>query len=288
MSTIKQSITERAMLVSFSTSFWSGKATDDSVDEELTAKHQTEKDVHEYRKRIVKPEDIKAFKGVRSRFRSYLKDKTSPWLSDGTRVMAAPFYFEVVAAEQKCKAEWEKVLAAFFKKYPEIKAAAKKRMGSLYKEEDFPSMESLKNRFNWEFNVFPIPEAGDWRVDLGKHSGEVERQIEQKVKEGVAKLTADLWTRLYDVVKKLSEKMKDVDADFRDSIIGNVKELISLLPQMNVAQDPKLNKMINDVSTQLCKFDADVLRENSIERKKVADAADDILKTMAAYTGGGR
>ena len=285
----QQSLTERAMLVSFATSFWSGKATDDSVEDELTKSHGTEKDVHEYRKRLVKPEDIKAFKGVRSRFRAYLKEKSSPWLNDGTRVLAAPFYFEIVKKEAEVRAEWDKVLADFFKKYPTIKAVAKKRMGSLYKEDDFPTVESLKKRFDWQFVVTAIPKKEDWRVDLGeKESAAVQKQIEQKVQEAMTKVTADLWDRLYEVVEKFVIKMKNSDATFRDSIIENIRELVSILPQMNITRDPKLEKAVTDIQASLCKFNPDELREDPKMRKQAADAADDILKTMAAYTGGGR
>jgi hypothetical protein len=277
------------MLVSFSTSFWSGKATDDSVEDELTKSHGTEKDVHEYRKRLVRPEDIKEFKSVRSQFRAYLKDKTSPWLNDGTRVMASPFYFEVVAREREFRAAWESALAKFFGKYPSLKAAAKKRMGSLYRDEDFPSIESLKKRFDWEFNVLPIPDKSDWRVDLGKKDNvQIERQIEEKVKQGILKATADLWQRMYEVVQKMAERMKDVDGTFRDSIIENIRELVKILPQMNIAGDPKLDQMAKEIEVKLCRFNPEALREDDKERRKAADAADEILKKLSAYVGGGR
>lgn len=288
MTTKQPSITERAMLVSFSTSFWSGKATDESVDKELTAAHGTESDVHEYRKRLVKPEDIKAFKGVRSRFRAHLKAKSSPWLNDGTRVLASPFYFDLVKKELEFKAEWDAEVAKFIKKYPAIKSAARKRLGSLYQEGDFPSIETLRKLFDWQFMVTAIPEAGDWRVDLGsKVNQQVQKQIDEKVREGISKVTSDLWERLYEVIEKFVGKMKASDATFRDSLIDNIKELVTILPQMNVAGDPKLDKMATELRDGLCKLDPEVLREDPKARAVAASEADDILKTLAAYVGRG-
>jgi hypothetical protein len=280
------SITERAMLVNLSISYWTGKASDDSVTDELTKSHETDRDVHDYRKRLVKAEAIGKFKAVRSRARAYHFDKTSPWIDGGTRILAAPLYFDYTKAMHEFKAEYETQVQQFLANYGKLKGEARKRLGTLFKDADYPTPEGLRRKFGWEMRVWAIPTGDDWRVDLGdKSAAEMQKQIEAQVKEAMALATKDLWKRLHVVVEALALKMKDADPTFRDSIIGNIKELVGLLPLMNVTDDPKLEAMRKKVEVELSSLNPDELREDPKARKKTADAADAILKTMAGYIG---
>lgn len=288
------SITEKAMLASLSISYWTGKASDDQVEDELTTKHSTDRDVHEYKKRLIKAEAINQFKAVRSRARAYHLDKTLPWIDGGTRILPAALYFDYAAAMGKFREEYNEEVRKFIKNYPQLKLEAKKRLGTLFKETDYPAVESLPRKFGWDFHVFPIPAAKDWRVDFSNSKegaqtrDEMMKQVDQKVKEALHLATRDLWTRLHTVIQSLAEKARDPDAKFKNSIIGNIRELIELLPKMNVTGDIELEKMRQRVEKELCKIDPDELREDEKTRKQTSDAADKILKAMAGYVGGAK
>jgi hypothetical protein len=282
------SLTERAMLVNLSISYWTGKATDDSVVDELSKSHDSEKDVHDYRKRLVKAEAVNQFKAVRSRARAYHLEKTLPWIDGGTRVLPAPLYMEYMQKMRAFHNEYEVEIANFLRAYPGLKVEAKKRLGTLFKEGDYPDPIRLQRKFGWDLGVFPIPKKEDWRVDLGdKESAQMAKQVEERVKAAMEMATKDLWKRLYEVVKALAEKMAESDPKFRDSIIGNIRDLVGLLPQMNVVGDPKLEEMRRKVEEQLAKLSADELREDPKARKKTKDAADKLLEAMSGYIGNG-
>jgi hypothetical protein len=281
-------VTERAMLISLSIGYWTGKTSDDSVVDELTKSHDTEKDVHDYRRRLVKAEALKGFKGVRSRARAYLHDKTSPWIDGGTRILASPLFMKVSEEMRKFKTEWDNEVAEFLRKYPTLMAAEKKRQGSLFNPGDYPTAQQLVRKFSWEQRIFPIPSKADWRIDLGDQTAGVQKQIDETVNEALKLATEDLWGRLHEVVKKLATKMTEVDPTFRDSIIGNIQELVSTLSVMNVANDPKLEEMRKTIEEQLAGINPDELREDAKARKKTKDAADKLLAAMSAYVGGGQ
>jgi hypothetical protein len=274
------------MLISLSIGYWSGKTSDDSVIDELSASHATEKDIHVYARRLVKAEALKEFKGVRSRARSYLKEKTCRWLDDGTRILPSPSFLEVSKRMHDFKIEWDNAVAEFIRKIPSLKVEEKKRQGTLWREEDWPSMDQLRRKFSWDLSIFPIPTKADWRVDLGDQTAAIRKQIDEKVNEALKLATSELWDRLYEVVKKLADRMGEADPKFRDSIIGNVSELVSMLPVMNVANDPKLEDMRRKVEEQLASLNPDELRDDAKARRKVKDAADKLLESMAGYVGG--
>lgn len=282
-------LTEKAMLVNLSIAYWTGKASDDRVADELTAKHKTARDVHEYKKLLAKPDYINPVKAARSRARTYLFDKTSPWIDGGTRVLSSSMFFDFKDAMREMQSEYETEVAKMIRAYPAIKGEARKRLGTLYREEDFPTLEQLKRKFGWSLSVMPIPDKGDWRVELdAKSEAEVKRQIDERVAEAEAIIAKDLWQRLYTAVEALATKLKDTDAIFRDSIIGNIVELCDLLPQMNVGGDAKLDKMAMELKGIYSKMGPDTLdnlREDKKARKQTADAASAILEKMKGYIG---
>jgi hypothetical protein len=279
-------LASKAMLVNLSISYWTGKATDDSVIEELTTAHSTERDVHDYRKRLVKADAVNAFKAVRSKARAYHMDKTLPWIDGGTRVLPAKLYFDYAAKMSEFHEEYNGEVANFLKIFPKLKDEAKKRLGTLFKETDYPTAERLKQKFGWDMHAFPIPAKEDWRVSLGgKADAEIQKQIDDKVREAMVLATRDLWRRLHEVIQALSTKMREADPKFRDSIIGNVRDLLKVLPDMNVADDPELETMRKEIDAKLADVSMDALRDDPKARKKTADAADEILKKMAGYIG---
>lgn len=279
-------ITARAMLISLSIGYWTGKTTDDSIIDELSNSHQTAKDVHDYRRRLCKTEELKGFKGVRSRARNYLKEHTCRWLDDGTRILPSPKFLEVLSKMHAFKAEWDDVVAKFVRRYPQIIAAEEKRQGTLFKRQDYPSVEAIRRKFSWDMTIFPIPSKADWRIDLGDQTAVVQKQIDDKVTAALQLATKELWERLHEPVKKLAEKMAEADPTFRDSIVGNIRELVALLPSLNVANDPKLEDMRRKVDEQLASLNPETLREDADARKKTKDAADKLLAAMAGYIGG--
>lgn len=283
---MKHTLKERAMLVTLSVSYWTGRAADERVIDEVTKKHGTDRDAHEYRKILVAPAAVKAFHAVRNAARQYHFEKTLPWIDGGTRILPSGFYFDYTEKMREFRSEYETEIQRFLGNYTKLKGEARKRLGTLFREEDYPKTDELRAKFEWKQAVLPIPDKDDWRVSLGeKADAEIRKQIDDQVKVAMQIATKDLWTRLYDVVEKLAEKLKDAEGVFRDSLLGNITELVDLLPKMNVGGDPQLDKMTARVKKELAGFKLTDLREDKKVRKNAGDAADKILKAMAGYIG---
>lgn len=288
MATTKpQTLDQRAMLISLSMPYWIGKTGDERMTDDIVKAQKAERDAIETRKVLIHPNALRPVQAIRTQARKFLFEKTGPWLDGGTRVMASAYYFEAMEKLRAYHTEYEQAVAQFIRDYPKLKGEARKRLGTLYKDEDYPAPEMLKAKFGWDLKVFPIPAAGDWRVDLGaKDNAVVQKQIDEQVKQACSLITQDLWARLLAPVQKMAERLKDADATFRDSLIENIKEIVALIPTMNVAEDPKLTALAKEIDKTLTKFVPAEIREDAKLRKKAADAADDILAKLAGYVGG--
>jgi uncharacterized membrane protein len=71
------------------------------------------------------------------------------------------------------------------------------------------------------------------------------------------------------------------DAIFRDSLIGNARDICDALTRLNITGDAQLEAMRARVLQELTTVEPDVLRDTPRARQQVADKADAILSAMS-------
>lgn len=77
---------------------------------------------------------------------------------------------------------------------------------------------------------------------------------------------------------------------FHNTLIDNIREVVEILPKLNITNDPELEKLRQRVDKVLCQYDPGELKPTSKsfdpkKRKQAKRDADAILKAMAGYTG---
>jgi hypothetical protein len=174
----------------------------------------------------------------------------------------------------------------FLENYPELISRAKKTLNQMFDEQDYPDIHKLETRFAFATQITPVPSAEDFRVDLAQEEvSAIRQQIEHQAQKAQAEAMASLWQRLYDVVSKMADRLDEEGAVFRDSLVNNIKDLAALLPRLNIAEDPDLERLGNYVSQRLCTVTPDVLRRDPTIRKETADQANAVLRRMDYFMG---
>lgn len=69
---------------------------------------------------------------------------------------------------------------------------------------------------------------------------------------------------------------------FRDSLVENLRDLVKVMPSLNITGDPELDAL-SDRLSQLAKYDAETLRNSDTAREKVANEAKRILEDIHIY-----
>ncbi len=111
----------------------------------------------------------------------------------------------------------------------------------------------------------------------------IQQEISEREKQLIARAMNDCWSRLYEVVKHMSEKLNQKESTFRDSLVGNIISLVQLLPKLNITHDPELESMRKQIEVKLTQASPDDLRNSRHIRKNVAQDASTILDAMAGY-----
>jgi hypothetical protein len=158
-------------------------------------------------------------------------------------------------------------------------------LGDLFSRDDYPTAEELQRKYRVHINYMPLPDAGDFRVDIGN---DALAEVQEKYSEFYAKQynTAmnDVWTRLHKALTSMSERLdygsKEDKKVFRDSLVGNVNDMIELLRVCNVTNSSQMSAMANSLEEAMSGVTPDALREDDTFRAETKAAVDAAIKSL--------
>jgi hypothetical protein len=287
------SLSSRAMLCSLSISMWSARKHDPDASEEIAARHGAQVDSGRYHKLLLPRKALTEIQQIVSEARQEHYFVTLPWDDNGYRVLPAAVYMDharTIAGLAKRFQSAVDILVAQFATFVED---ARIRLGGLFRANDYPTASELRAKFSFETKVLPLPDAGDFRVALGdEEKDRLKRQITAAVEASIQVAGRELWFRLYEAVKHMSDRLnaykvtdQGVEHPFRDTVVTNLVKLTDVLPKLNISKDPELERLADEVRSSLL-VDPKELRESESVRSKTADAAAAIAQRMAGYMTG--
>jgi hypothetical protein len=276
-------LSEKALLANLSISQWTGKKNDKRANSTVETSYMTSGKVGQYSKNLLPDSnELRTIQNIAQSIRSFFYQQTLPWFSDGSRIIASQNYMDFTSEFRSKKKEFDDAVSVFIQRYPALKEEAKAKLGNLYDDADYPDVAALPYAFDCSVSYLPIPEVGDFRVDILDSEKE---EFLKRMQDTESKAMQDCWTRLYDIVNKAAEKLRNPDAQFRDSLIENIMEVCSLLPKLNISDDSKLEEMRKEVEQIVANIVPDNIRGNKMIREAASEQLSDIMSKMSAFMG---
>lgn len=286
----------KAMLVGLSIRSWYPHTTDKKATKKLAADNLVKKeDMVRARKSLLPKEALKKVHSAEAKLRLKHYELTLPWDEAGYRIISSKIWLKYRTEIDALKQEFYTAVQEFLPVYPKWCEVAGVDLGNMHDLGDYPTAASVADRFGVSVDIKPIPQAADFRVDLGDEEVKrIQDQIEsQQFTTGPGKVLAEIGVRLQEVVKKAVDRITayyiDTDGNaknsFRDSVIDNVIEVVDLLPMLNVLDDPQVEAFGKGIKAILNAQSAEDLRNDSGLRKEVVQSTGEILKKMNSYFG---
>jgi len=272
-------LNDRALLVQLNISQWTARKYDKKATRQVADANNTTMDAGRYNKALLPMNDLldnvhKKTTHIRQKF----YDNTLPWGIEGTMMLPTANYLNFMSDFRKEKGEWETLVGSFVHNYDQLRLDAQRILGNLYDSTDYPSSVDIAHKFRMDMAIFPVPST-DFRVSIGSEElSRIQQDVERRVQQAQSTAMQEVWTRLYDRVKHMAEKLADPKAIFRDSMVENAREICALLPRLNFSDDPNLEAMRQQVEASLIKHpdalrnDPDLRRDTAAEAKKIMDA----------------
>lgn len=277
--------TDSLIAVSLRISQWAGRRLDKQETAALAAKHNVPTEIGRVHKTLLPmAAPLERLHKLSGAIRTEYYQRTVPWMYDGVNVMKSTDYLPFVTDMRPKLSDWKSLARDFVREYPLLKQQAKMVMNGLYKEEDYPSEQEMDTKFNIDLLFFPLPNPEDFRIKASdEEEAALRQQLEDNIKQSYQTSMQSVWKRLYDVVSKAHERLSDPTARFHDTLVDNARDLCGLLPSLNIADDPNLEALRQELENSLCRHTADVLRQPGHTRSQTADKMADIMAKMGAF-----
>jgi len=218
-----------------------------------------------------------------ARVRLYHNKHTLPWADKGERMLPTALFMDYKQTMNGFEQTFNMMCTNFFVEYPRLVADAPNNLGSMYKAEDYPEIEEVRLKFGFRRAVKPIPESGDFRLDIPAHDlAEMKNDYEKQYSDRLAEAMREPWERLHKTLVGMSEKLTDIEGDdskkrYHDTLISNPIELCGLLTKLNVTNDPKLEEARRQLELTMLGADIESIKEDADSRSALKSKVDAIL-----------
>lgn len=284
------SISQRAMLVSLTASNWSARKYDRKVSDEVAQTHGADRDIGRYNKQLIAKDALaKVNRAIRQIYATHYK-YTLPWMDSGVRILGAEAYMDYATEMRRNIPEFEKAADEFAALYPQYINEQARRAGGLIDPSEYPATSVIRSKFNVSYAMYPMPDAADFRVSLGDAQlAAIKADMERTRDNAVSAAVMDVYGRITEQVGHMASRLRAYDnnnpalAPFRDSLVGNMADLVKLLPKLNITGDQKLTDLTQRIKNDLTMNSADYLRDSSNARNDVAAKAEAILAEVSEH-----
>jgi len=280
------SITSSAMIVQVTISCWTGRKKDKSASATVTSQNYADKGTASVNKKLLgNCDELTAIQKFVANARNTNYASTMPWSDLGQRLLPTAAKFDYHEQMTGLMTEFYRMADSFCNNYTWEISRAQARLGDLFRREDYPTEESIRSKFSFTISYIPLPDAGDFRIDIGNEQQQVlkDHYSEYYSKQLVSAMN-DVWQRTYKALSNMSERLdysgNDKKKIFRDTLVDNVIDMVELLTVCNVTGDGKMTRMANKLDDALRGVTPDGLRQSESLRVETKRMVDDAIKSL--------
>jgi len=297
---------DKLFLISLSINSWDGWKFDKKVSAKVNNDFHASSTASRVNKRLFPQEAIKPLIRVRNSARTFVYDQTSPFSDglNGWRVCGAGNVWNIVSELRIHQEQFYNERDEFITRYCEFVKTANQWLGDLFDSTDYPVLSSdggtLKARFGFSWQTMPLPNPAELasrdglRNVLAENADEIISGMVDSAnamaQNAADSLRSDMIKRIAETVGHMSERLdsyeikankktgKDtVEKPFRDSLVGNIKDLAGIVVANNATEDPVLSGLADKMTKILCKYEPETLRLSVEAREKTSQAAKKII-----------
>lgn len=232
-------------------------------------------------------------KPVIDELRSYIssarhvhRSMTLPWNDVGYRLLPNEKFFDFVNEMNTVKNAFIASRNRFKQNFDLYRLEGLMKMGKYADASIYPkSADDIDELFQLDVMIRPCPNSNDIRVDLPEEIlTEMREQADADIKREVQYAVKEVWQRFYKVCHHMQLQLDKGDPKcYRSSLLGNVEELLKVIPAYNLTDDPDLEDARKEAEQIVSKIkDIDDVKTNDQLRKDTVDKLSKMLDKFPA------
>lgn len=262
------SISSAAMLVDLGISVWTGRKKDKRASAEVADSNHAKRGVASVNKALLGDcEQLAAIVKFGAMVRQSHYASTMPWSDTGLRLLPTARYFDYAKQLDGFRMEFDRLVDDFLANYEWEVMQAHAKLGDLFNRDEYPTVDALRDKFGFRINYIPLPDAGDWRVDMEAEAQQALReQYESFYKTQMETAMRDVHDRLMEqlqtFVRQLGVNEEGKRGKIYQSTLDNVRNFAKLLEESNFTDDPTVALAHAKLRQTLRGLDPDALKKN--------------------------
>jgi hypothetical protein len=272
-------IAQKAILADLNISVWSATAQDKSASAKLCEDTGAQDGEGRVYKNVLSREALKPINDIARAARMYHRQHAMPWFEGGARLLPAKLIEEYELQMAKYQSDFEVAVSVFLARYDAHRNSQEQRLGDLFDEADYPSVDQVAGKFSFNTSFSGLPDTSDFRIELSEGQAEkMRRQIEKGLVEKQAAAQKAPLEELVGYIHNLAHQVGEYSRKDRagetgrlyNSLVGNVQRVVDLLPAFNLDNNPEIEALAAGLKRELCAFSVEELKEDEVKRDKVA------------------
>ena len=280
------SIASSALLAELSIGIWEGRKKDKKATNDVTARNNANKNAARVTKDLlVDCKELKAVKTYRETIRAFHRNATLPWSNMGHRLLTNNYFLDYKRHMDEMMENFRQLVEEFLDAYSWEVADTQAKLGTLYNPDDYPSVETVRSKFKIRVNYMPVPERGDFRLDINTEAKAVlEESYSKFYEEQLTSAMSDVWQRVLEPLQHMSKMLDYGEGEratgFHSTLVDHVVTVVDVLKACNVNNDPKMERVRIDLTNALKGVTTDGLRRDPYLRKSTKRNVDEIIKNL--------
>ena len=265
--------------IDFSAGTWTGRKLDRKASDEVEIQNRAHPRMANVHKKLLGDcQELIAIRKFVGNVRNSHYRMTLPWSDMGLRIIPTTKYFDYHKQMTEYQNEFYTMLDKFLGVYDWAVIQAETTLGDMFNKNDYPSVDTLRAKFNWRLSYIPMPDAGDFRVDIGNEQADA---IREQCAEYYSTMFHQAIQEIAEPLKNMSERLDYSNGEdkkvFRDTLVSNVVTAIDLL---DVTSDPKFAKIKQELDHAFTGITPDALREDPYLRRTTKQAVDNAIASL--------
>jgi len=280
------SITSSSVLVEMNISVWTANKLDKQETEKVIVGNSAVKDAAQVRKNLMAGTSIRRdIENYAAGCRLWHNAQTLPWSDKGARLMPTSLFMAYKSEANVRRDTFNRMADNFVNQYPALVQTAQNYLGGLFNADDYPSADTVRSKFGFRLVFSPVPESGDFRLDVAEQDlQDLRQQYESNFNDRLADAMKEPWDRLHKLLTDMSKKLTDAGDEeeqgkrrYHDTLITNATSLCGLLTHLNVTKNPKLEDARRQLEQAMLGADIDSIKESAEVRASMKSKVDAIL-----------
>ncbi len=291
MSNPKESAVNRAVIVTFSASMYQGKKKDKRVAKDAADKYGLASTARINPNKTLMKDAVAPIIRIYHQAYAYHKSMTLPWGDGTSRILPAARLMEYMQQMHQYEDEFYASVDNMIADYAVHLNNEQIVWNGLFRIEDYHKVGDLRNKYSFTVHIDPIPQSGDFRIELGDAQVDaLRKKFEDDMNSRLRCAMGEAWRSLYDQLVNLKQIVLGNAKGIKEPTFVALSKLCSLLSDLNITEDPQLEAMRQRVEAMFCSEPAaDVaanMRSNNLtEKTDAAKEIADMMKIMESYMG---